>query len=409
MSEVSTHASLLERTRWRLQELVPRVADRLRGPVSWLGPLRRWRIPLYAVRGAAVDGSPSMLIAGRHRTLSYLQRQFVGDDASVEPLGSVPLLSLPRTLERLGGQFDLFAAAVDRPVARWLFGDRCLLLPEVIDAALPVPPAGEPVRWPKNAKENARRVRSRGFTWSFSTRMEDFNDFFERMCVPYAVKRHAGLVYYPDRVGLRERFRHGGLMLIAHEGAAVAGGVFAVEGDVLRGQTLGAVDGSEELLRLGVLNGLYVFGAELAQQRGLNWYNLGASAPFLGDGPLYHKLSWGAVLRRRRGSHRNIAIGWPRYNDHIARLLADTMPIFRDGDGYSALMVPRTPADADVATVHRRYGSIGLERVVLAGEPEGGVGDQADAGGDWPLLWCAEPGEATAMLAGATPWPSGVV
>jgi hypothetical protein len=73
-----------------------------------------------------------------------------------------------------------------------------------------------------------------------------------------------------------------------------------------------------------------VAATELALETGAEWIDFGGCMPWLTDGVLQNKRQWGAELAHRRGMHRGVLAGWPRWTVAAAAFLA-LAPVCRHG------------------------------------------------------------------------------
>lgn len=328
-------------------------------------------VPVVRLHG----GGRSVLVAGEHPATAFVCRALLGAEVERESLQSVSPWRLPEVLPSLAGGVDLVIARTPRLLAERLFSDSWLRLPEAANARLRVPAAGVAVRWPDKAAYNVRRVRKGGFGWTVSADSSDFEQFFDTMLVPYVTLRHGDNAVVPSRQAMRRRFRRGGILWIERDGERVAGSVIEIAGDTLRQWALGARGGNEEWVRAGAFSALYVFGTEYARSMGLTWYDLGGGPPSPADGPMHHKLSWGAEICARPESRHDLVLHWPAGREDQAGFLAAAPLFVRDGSGLSLLL--DAGGSDHVAALTRYYANRRLRRVYVlnaAANPAAGNG-----------------------------------
>lgn len=381
-------SNLLEHLAWAAFERAPQGTEGLlRFVRAQVLPRFALRLPIYRVTGSTRAGAKAAAIfAGYWDDRDFIVNRFFGGSFARVRLGSASVYGLPSVLRSLRSDADLTIARVARSLVAPVFGREQLCVPEAIDGeiALSTTPPALPLTT-QTAKHNARVVRDNELTWTVSHDLKDCDKFIATMYEPYLAARHGerGVRKEPYRV--RRQFRHGALLLVQHRRVPVAGATVIVDTPALRSGVLGTVDGGKELLKLGVVSALYLFGAEYARQLGLTRFNLGASNPSLVDGVLSHKCAWGARVVDRHESLRDYVLGWNEPTAAVAELLAHTPLIVRDAEGLSvlaALAPPLARASSpggaferglaepdDVARLAKHAAAAGLRRVIVLGDP----------------------------------------
>jgi hypothetical protein len=329
------------------------------------------RVPIYRLTGKTAAGMSAVSIfAGHWDERDYLLSRFFAGPYERVQIDTVPISALPKVLRRLRSDAAITIARLPSSLVEPLCRSGCLCVPEAVDCEIAVsatPPA-LPLET-KSAKHNAKVVRDNGFTWTASHDVLACNTFIATMYEPYLAARHGERAVRKAPSRVRRQFRRGALLLIQQQGAPVAGATVIVDGTVLRSGVLGMVEGSEGLLKRGVISALYLFGAEYARQRGLGQFNLGGSHPSLADGVLVHKCGWGARIVPRAESFRDYVLGWNEPNDAVIELLTRTPLIVRDGRGLSLLAAATSTTTAtDLARLAKQASAAGLERVIALGE-----------------------------------------
>jgi hypothetical protein len=362
----------LEHLAWAAFERAPQGTEALiRFVRARILPRFGLRLPIYRLTGATRTGAQaSAIFAGHWDDRDFVVNRFFGGSFASVRLGSASIYALPSVLRRLGADADLTIARVARALVAPVFGREQLCVPEAVDGeiALSTTPPALPLTT-QTAKHNARVVRDNELSWTVSHDLEDCDRFIATMYEPYLAARHGerGIRKEPYRV--RRQFRQGALILVQHRGAPVAGATVVVDKPALRSGVLGTLDGGKELLKLGVVSALYLFGAEYARQLGLTRFNLGASSPSLVDGVLSHKCAWGARIVDRDESLRDYVLGWNEPTLAVAELLAHTPLIVRDAEGLSVLaaVAPDT-APEGLAKLAKHAAAAGLRRVMVLGD-----------------------------------------
>ena len=380
---------LLGHLAWAAFERAPQRVDRvIRTFRANVLPRFGFRLPIYRLTGKTRAGAQaSAIFAGHWDDRDFLVNRFFDGSFARVRVGAASVYALPSALRRLRSDVDLTIARVARPLVAPLFGRDHLCVPEAVDSeiGLSVTPPALPLT-NRSARHNAKIVRDNELTWTISHDLRDCDGFIATMYEPYLATRHGerGIRKVPYQV--RRQFRQGALLLVHHRGVPVAGSTLTVDTPVMRWGVLGVLDGGKELLKLGVVSALYLFGAEYARQLGLERFNVGASNPSLADGVLIHKCAWGGRIVDRAASLRDYVLGWSEPTAAVVELLAHTPLIVRDAERLSALtaVVPLAEAGyegstrdpgkgdaavtADLTRLSKQADAAGLRRVIVLGD-----------------------------------------
>lgn len=396
---------------WRLYERLPQGIDPLINSAqrcsAFFGNLR---IPLHRVRGLVPDSDEprALLIAGAPAALQYLVQHFFSAKPEWENTGSIPIHALPRVLRERAPSVDLVAAQVQRSLAKRLFNEQFLHVPEAVGAQLAVQTNGTTFAGAhKTAKRNIEQVRKQQLGWRVSHHLADFERFYDDMYVPFALNRYGKLAFVRNRHALRRRFRQGGLIWITHEDEIIAGQVFQISNSVLHLLGPGTPQGSAAPVKQGAFSALYVFAAAYAQQRSLRWLDLGASMPSLRDGVLMHKRGWGAILTDRQESAHDLLLRWHNWSESLARFFADTPLIFRDQGALSALTAIREEQGLmpkAITDLQNKFSMPGLHRLyVIAANSQPPLNDSQQGVNGTSSVWMAAPSAPETFRAIAKP------
>jgi len=333
-----------------------------------LALLTPW-FPVYWLRGIAREsGRPTtLLVAGKEPWVNYLPEGLFSGEPTRESIGSVSIWALPGLLRRLRSGADLTIARVDRLSGRLFLRGEYLRLPEWVGAVLQVP--DDPVAYVRhNRKRNddLRLVRRNRLVPVVSHDAADFDEFYDRMYVPYTKLRHAGLAHVGSRAAHRRYFRHGGIIWIEREGERVGGMLFVISHRTFHFAAMGAAEGAR--LPQGVLAAAYIYAIDHARRHGCTLIDYGGSRPSLQDGVLRYKRKWGITLQHRYRNRFDHLLYWEHAKGPVAELLSLVSPIFRGPDGLSALHVldlPRPATAEDAAMARGSLWTDGLQRLYL--------------------------------------------
>ena len=124
---------------------------------------------------------------------------------------------------------------------------------------------------------------------------EDIKFFYERMFVPYTLKRYGGHAVVDSYAKIADLVAHQGmLMFLMHEGEPVAASLCQRNGAELEYRRVGVLDGNEAILEAGALMALYYYQIDYAVEHQLSRVDLGQSRAFLTEGVFDNKARWGA-------------------------------------------------------------------------------------------------------------------
>ena len=361
----------------RAQELAQLLPDSLAPPIERLAK-RVARSPLALLWGTVplerltgpVDGDGTLarvLVAGRSPAIQGLLRDLFAESPQREALGRCPLFRLPRLFRDGSSACHLLVARVPSGAGAWLFRDGVLRLPELVGAAIDVPPPG--ARWPRtrSARSNLRTIRAHGLRWTLSRDPADFTRFYDDLYLPYLRMRFGAAAAVRPRAEPARRFGRGALMWIWQGETLVAGVLVEVEGDTLTCELLGAVPSEKAARAAGALAATTLFPVEHAIELGLKRVSLGGNQPFLADPVLQSKRYSGAVLTWRARTDHDLVLSWPWWHPAVRALLAKRAPIHRVDRRFIGLAVATDEERAQLS----RLAVPGLAGLALiGGEPQ---------------------------------------
>ena len=291
------------------------------------------RLPVRLYRGA--EGS--LLVAGSTRWChAYPEMFFSGHDRSCEPLGTCTVWQLPRLLEQWRPLVDLVVARIDRFSSRRFASDRFFRAPEWIRTTAAVP--GQGGRSPSGqARRNMRLVRKHRLGWRVSHATGDLETFIERDYIPYTQARFGPDAFLRSHRWFRDGFRRGGLVWIERDGEPIAGMTYDLRDASLRRLAFACVRGDASLLRTGAASATYLAGFDIARQHRCKSVDFRNSRPFLGDGLLSVKLSWGGRVAEPDDVTHEVLLGWNAVTPAVAGFFARSPLVARHGGGFAVV------------------------------------------------------------------------
>ena len=220
-----------------------------------------------------------------------------------------------------------------------------------------------------------------GFYYKYCRREEDFQDFYQRMYVPFVTSRHKELARVtPASTQSAWWMRRGGILQVCLKDEALAGTICYVDDCSCYAIETGVVTSGDSFFRQGINDFSFWCIICWAHENGARCLNLGGTRPFRSNGSFRHKSLWGAYPAiRLRSSHAWHFLGRD-IGPALQNRLNELKLICQVGSKlYSAYFVPHTDG-IKVAEINgeleqaRREGFEGLllasgRKVTLLTEP----------------------------------------
>jgi len=236
---------------------------------------------------------------GQRNSLPHFEHLLFGEGpVRREPAGNFSLWKMRDRAESLAGQVDLMLilgnSLVVRPPARGSWTQGAVELRMAFDYH-----AGE--SWKqieqrmKGQRENLRHIRREGYTCRVSRSAADFELFYHDYYVPMVKTRYKEYGDINTENGLRKLFCEKGelLFVLDAQGSPVSAGLHTNNHGVMYSLLFGVRGGDRELVHKGALAAMYYYSLQHGFERGCRRHDAGVCLPFLSDGVLRHKLTWG--------------------------------------------------------------------------------------------------------------------
>jgi len=360
--------------------------------LRWSRPLVNCLLPITILRGPTQAGREgTVLLAGEGPRMDDLPLRFFQTQPKRERLGTCPLWSLRRRIERDHPEADLIFLRVDRISARILFRDGYLHVPEWVGTRLTVPDDLTDIsRRSHSLKEDLRVIRREGYEAEFSFDPADCEAFFHNVYQPYSLHRFGASDVVRQLYQIRRSVRRGGIVWVCRGSERVSGAVFELGRDTLRFLCVGTAGGRPELRKVGAIAAVYYFLIRYARDQGIARLDYRGSRAHLADGVLRYKCKWGAVMDPQPLTDFDYLVRWPTLSDAVRCFLEKTPLIFRSPGGLAAVSAARHEhppgGDADQETC-RRLSLPGLEKIyVLPGSSDACIGDPNGFPGACPAV-----------------------
>jgi hypothetical protein len=331
-------------------------------------------VGLTCLEGVTRAGEARVLVAGPDPWAFDLPLRLFSSPPKRTTIGKAPLWRLHSALQELAGEFDLVVAWLDKTSARVFPQATYLRIPEWVDTgrALPENPASL-LRASDSLARDVRVARQNGLETTLSTSLDDFDDFYESMYVPFIQKRHGSLARLRNKISLRNCFRRGGLVWLSHQGKHLAGLVFELSKDTVSTRAYAMCQSYIGPAKKGVATTLYYRAFTHATECGCRVLDLGGCRACLTDGVLHYKRKWDVRLHARPTNKSFALISWAAWTPAVGAFLADFPLLHEDGNGLTAVAattIGRTAVQADLDTIYRTIQVPGVDRHVII-NPEG--------------------------------------
>ncbi len=151
----------------------------------------------------------------------------------------------------------------------------------------------------RSAKEDLRRIRRSDLHFVVTKELDDFDQFYHRMYLPYVTERHQDRAIAMGYDHMMEAARRGAceLLLVKKGDEPVAGMVIRMEGQLPRLWSQGLKEGNLSHLRHGAAAATWYFASQHLRDQGFKRMHMGLSRAFLSDGVLRYKAKWGTRMR----------------------------------------------------------------------------------------------------------------
>jgi hypothetical protein len=271
--------------------------------------------------------------------------------------------------------FDLVLARVDKLAASSFFPSTYLRIPEIVDTGRVLPDNPDSLlRASESLARDIRLTRQNNLETSVSGLLDDFEEFYHSMYVPFIRARHGAAARLRNEISLRNCFRRGGLIWLGGGGERLAGLVFELTGDVVGIRAYATRDGYAGLEKKGVprfvatASPLYFHAISHATQRGCHLVDFGGCRACLTDGLLLYKRKWGIGVHFRPANQFYTLIRWTAWNAAVATFFADLPLLHQNGSrltAITAIPLAQMATQADADRIYRALQVPGVDEFII--------------------------------------------
>lgn len=352
--------SLYERIPWRLHWVL--------GPLVYIYTVFNEVRPRFWIAEShdRSGGGAAVLCASQGRNRSYLLHQFLGDAYCERCLGRKWLWDIPKIAAGEGRGCCMVAVSTLGRFRGLLKPGRWLYVPGWVagDIDLPLSPR---VLQTETVRSDLRKIQKKSLQFRVTREIADFDDFYDRMYVPYVAHAHGDSAVIAPHEAMRANFKDCELLLVLQEGNSIAGMLISYSQATPRLCSMGIRDANRDFVRDGAIGALYHFSLRYLQEKGFGKVNLGLSRSFLLDGVLRYKKKLG--LRLSRAGKEWFAVRVLEDSEVARRLLRETPVVFEsDGALYGAVFADAKAdpfSDEDFERLDKQFFMEGLSRLLV--------------------------------------------
>jgi hypothetical protein len=147
-----------------------------------------------------------------------------------------------------------------------------------------------------------RLIRKYNLTYEILTDEESFNYFYNKIYLPYIIKRYGDEALVEDLSTFWKSSSSPFLLAIKENGIIVAESMIRKSGDLIYLMRLGLLDGNEEYKRHGAIGAMYYFSVLEGQKMSCRYLDVGGTRPFLNNGLTKYKMGLGAEFLSEHSS-----------------------------------------------------------------------------------------------------------
>jgi len=225
----------------------------------------------------------------------------------------------------------------------------------------------------KSLKSDLNKIRRSDLQIFITKNHEDFSLFYEKMYLPYVLKRFGDRMIAKSRRRLKRDFLSGFLMLVRHEKKSIAGALVRIDDDQVTETTLGVLDGAEEFSKMGVSGLIDYHLHEWAAANNKSFINVGHTRPFPLDGIFFNKRKWLMSVMPDYDGVMDMAVKFSRENKRIAAALKNYPFVFQNRSGLGIFYTHIGPGKVSMGEIRKIWRQLwvkGLEHLIIL-SPQG--------------------------------------
>jgi hypothetical protein len=230
---------------------------------------------------------------GSRENMDFLINLAFGNSCKEHCLGKSWLWNIYRTKKK-GQDCSLMVLEASQSLRR-LLGMNCVYIPGWIFGQVDI--ADDSLLFKKKSlKSDLSKIRKNNLRFEVRNEMDQFDNFYHNMYVPYIRKSHDKRAIIHDYDFFLKEFTKCDLVLIKKEQTDIAGCLLYYNEKAPRLLSLGVKDANTAYVDDGAIGALYYFSVKYLKEQGHKKINFGLSRPFLGDGVLRYKKKWGLEI-----------------------------------------------------------------------------------------------------------------
>ncbi len=263
--------------------------------------INKLRYEIWILRGEEISSKLQMGIiyaftGGSRENMNFLINLAFGNSCKEHYVGKSWLWKIKRTMKKKGRDCSLTVLEAPKSLRR-LLGMNSLYIPGWLFGQVDIADESSLFK-KKSLKSDLSKIRKNDLRFEVRNEMDQFDNFYHNMYLPYITKSHDKRAIIHDYDFLLKEFKKCDLVLIKKEQIYIAGCLIYYEEKEPRFLSLGVKDADTAYVDDGAIGALYYFSVKYLKERGHKKINFGLSRPFLGDGVLRYKKKWGLQIVR---------------------------------------------------------------------------------------------------------------
>jgi hypothetical protein len=229
---------------------------------------------------------------------NYFRSLIFNENYDENYLGKVWVWSLIYIFWRFRKSHDLIIVKTKMKICNLLRSKKSFVIPDWISCEIDLGSDLKSQSISKHTfKNNVRKIKKCNFGYTITKDPLHFHFFYHNMYLPYLSNRHGSLGLEISFETMKISFQDGELLLIK-DGEEIIAGVlidYKIMNGIPRTTQLGILNGDFHYVKKGALIASYYYTIEYLKKDHRK-LSLGYARPFINDGLLNQKLSWGANI-----------------------------------------------------------------------------------------------------------------
>jgi len=338
--------------------------------------IRDLYLPVYLLTGREKESKKTLkvLFAGDEFIYLYLIKTIFLDVPKREYLADITIWNFNKKLKNLSCKADLTLLKTDRFFTRKLQKKGFIIIPDWIDSWIDLSVSKEEIfkNTKKSAREEVLKIKKYGYTYAFSSKPKDFEEFYKNFYTPFLQSRHGTLSYpewwtlnYREMIGMFKGNR-AKLLWVKDKNKFVAGVVMFNVKNIAYPIYMGIDITSDYWEKCGS-SAIYYFSTLWAKENGFKMVRIGDVRSFFNDGLFQYKRKWGIFLNENYNRYGIIGLKINDYNSAVVFDFLENNPfIFSNKKQLKGFIYLRKNISAiETQNIFNEYYTKGLKTITI--------------------------------------------